>query len=302
MSATTAEQIPTVDALARLSAGSYEAMIADLNSQIAKQAEELFGAQCQAHLVATFNGYALAESAGRVVRFQYERDDAGVKISNIQETTVRRVPRGEFIAESAKKIVDALLLDQLDEATEAAAALVPILGERFEIVPTPALADKLIDRLVAETPWKDFYVEGLPLFSKVLGEELTAIEVARLEPKFSRIYESPSDEQSREYAELVHSDVVLVRDRIAEAAKVISGSYAKLEQQTEMVAEDKKVLLNFATDLKNDVDDVLSLFQEAVEQITETTVLGKLFDTSVATLRQYEIAAAFLNKVSAGEA
>lgn len=302
----TISDIPFVpaDEIRRITAGSYEHLIARIEEAAAKKSKDLFGeAAGKPSVIGTFAGYALMLVGGdRCFRLQYEDARGELKIKAATPVPLQSFgSTAEYLKTEARKAVDAFLRGASLESSER----LKVVARLIEARPQDAdarLAESITALLKSPRTWRVQYAERAANFKTFLGEDTVASLQSQLPaPRFAPLYEEDSTFEANfdavgtvvvEALQGLASRLDTLREQVEQAHAVLQTLSPALAEIGE--SEVLTALSGFAQDLINDLRSVHNAVVESFQQAVGIDYLGKIHDSVAEELQQYEVAARFV--------
>lgn len=294
------------DELRHLLAGSYESLIARVETVVSENAENLFGEKTGTLVLGTFSGYAVVLSeSGKLLRVKFEEKSGKVNLVEHKELDLPRVLRsdvGSLVLEDASKAVDLMLSGRLSATDPSFVRLVRMAGSY------PKTPEQLVEAVIAtakaKSAWKTIYQEHSARIRRFLWGELMQIEDRRLRPKFQNLYNgSTPDEQLEGFREEVVSGLNTVLARLGDFSKLVESSdksFGSLKNEFRDLGEDSlyNVVSTFSSDLLDDILRVRGNVEEMLASVTCVSCLAKLYDSLGEELYDFELASRFVNRIA----
>ena len=297
-----------LEEIKKLTAGSYEHVIAVVEKVVQENSEGIFGKAIGVRLLGTFPGFAIALSEeGSLARIQFERsDDGSVRISKHEELELPSFEKDrleDYARSQVRQAVEAWHAGRVEEARQILAAVSPYIGEKLPRSQDEDVVESLVSAFQAERPWKQMFKERSENFRKALAaEELTRLDESRMEKKFAALYNGTiSEDRMARYDEVVRSDLAYLTARVESLRDLASSSYEALRSviRSEDLAEAAvSTLALFAEDLVSDLRRLHTVITESARKLTRTDCLGKLYDVVAEGMYEYEIAGRFVSAMS----
>lgn len=299
--------VPT-ESMQQLLHGSYEHLISGLDTALDRK-KDLFGEGVgTVKVLGTFPGSAVVlTEGGKFFRVSYEPSPNGeVKITGKKDLHVPLVTSnlGEFLRAEASSVVDAFLEGAHDKVEAKLQGLLPFI-DRMTATSDASVVEAVVISLKTERPWRRVFKEQGPKIRKFLWDDLSRFEETRLRPKFSQLYDGsvPADNLG-EYKDLVLTSVKSLSEKVSTLAKTLEDARNSLigaPASFKDMGEDAMVTTfsAFVEDLFDDTQALASDLGEAAAKMTGVPDLGRLYDSVVEKMNDFEMAACFAEKMTA---
>lgn len=297
-----------VEEVRKLSHGSYEHVIAKIQTAVNESTAALFGEQIGARICGTFPGSAIVMSeSGAVVRAFWEQaEDGSVKIVRHEDMKVPSFTEatvGDYVEGQVAKAVRAWEAGRVEEAQTIISEIAPYVRDR------PVLDDdKVVDMLNLEfagpRPWRKIYEAQTARIHKTVGErKMKDLAVEKGEKKFALLYGGTLNEQAQAgYRDLVKADLSYLTTRVESLRDLVEASYSGLGSVVR--SEDLKgkaaikTFVVFTEDLISDLRRLHKVLSEAGNTLAKIDSLGKLYDVVAEGLYDREVAAHFVDTMA----
>ena len=292
----------------KLAEGSFEQTVSLLFQEVEKSSEQIFGESVACDLIGTFPNSALVLGEnGAVARIQWKRDESGQP--QITSHEMVRVPRYEandvpqYVQTEVRKAVQAWKEGRVDEAHRIISEVAPYVSEA-----PPKDDAKVVESLGVELrasrPWRVLLRARAAHIRPLIGEsEIRRIEGKRQDPKYTLLYNgSMTESELLGYRDLVEGDFTYLTTRVGTLRKLVESSYESVRSvvlSDELKEEEAiKLFVSFSEDLIPDIRRLQKIVSEATNQISKLDSLGKLYDTVVEHVTDYEVAGRFVEAMS----
>lgn len=291
------------DELKRVTAGSYERLIEQLEVEAVKASQRIFGQPCQVKLVSTFPNHAvvLAES-GEAARVRFEMSGSGEPVIVSHEpytfTSVKAGDTKAFVESRSKEIVTALLEGDDNRAYRRAMEILPMVESKPGIPPADLV--KLVEEHFGrECAWKTAYESNQGGIHKAIGSDLGMIDQSRVEAKFLKLYDgSIPVEQRAGYESLVHSDLLRIVESFEKLRDRIGALTERFTALASSTVEKERSLGGFALDLEEDVQRAAKVLREAASGVFDVAPRGQLHDVASRAMYRYDVAVRYIETVT----
>jgi hypothetical protein len=292
--------IPTEE-VRRLTAGSYEHLIARIEDAVRAEVVHLLGAKIEASVVGTFPGSAiiLAED-GRFVRVKYEDKQGSLTIlshETLQVASFAPDKLDDYLKSESQKAADSFVQGDVAGALQKLKGLV-----RFVEHKNPARDAQIVDALVmfhrSDRPWKKVFAEKADTIRRMMLDEVASIHEDRLHVKFRSLYDGSVSETDLEtYRELVIESLNKIGERADRLHTQVSAALSVVKAKK--IDDDAVVsLLAFGEDLVEDLNTTRKTARDATQRVRQVESLGKLHDSFAEDFRDRELAGRFVMKMS----
>jgi hypothetical protein len=294
--------IPT-DEIRVLTRGSYENLITQLGEEAQAQSESLFGAECQTHLLGSFNGYAIvASEEGQCRRVKYEHSAAGevrfVKSETVEVASYEEDAIGEFLEDEATRVLDLFNQGSLTEASVKLRGLASVAGSWKRGTQQSDLVETWVGSLEKTRPWQRLYESKKDLIKRSVWEGLKAVEDDLLRPKFRKLYDGSTDEADLDgYRDLVVDDFQFVQHKISSLVENVQSAYSVIRGVVEE-SDSVKTFTSFSEDLLEDLARISTIAIESPTQVSRVDQLGRLHDKLVERISTMEVASLFVSQMA----
>ena len=297
-----------VEEVRKLSHGSYEHVIAKIQSAVNEAAPGIFGEKTEARICGTFPGNAvvMAESGAVVRAFWEQAEDGSIKIVRHEELKVASFTSenlDEYVSAQVGKAVRAWESGRVQEAQAIIAEIAPYVNDR------PQLEDsKVVEMLQIEftgtRPWRQIYNAQVGRIRKTIGERrMTQLGKEKGEKKFALLYGGTLNESAQAgYRDLVKADLSYLTSRVESLRDLVESSYSGLGS---VVRSDDlkgnaaiKTFVVFSEDLISDLRRLHKVLSEAGNNLAKIDSLGKLYDVVAEGLYDREVAANFVDTMA----
>ncbi len=295
---------PTAE-VKRLTRGSYEHIIVQLEEKIRESAEELFDAETTIHILGTFPGYVLvATEEGACARVRYEGLDSGsVKIVKVEEVKVPSYSAenvDEFLRSESERVVELFRKGDVEKATEGLRGL----ALHSESWPAPPQVDSLLKTVSAERPWTRLFEARKDQILRALWGSLKSIEESRLRPRFRKLYDGSVEAGDFErFRSLVEDRFQVLEGRLRAVSEQVKEAQVKVQAAATEVGrlgegEALTTFAAFAEDLLEDVSRITKIAIKSSKQVRRVDSLGRLHDAMVERLSDMEVAGHFVSQLA----
>lgn len=304
---TTGRFIPTSE-IRRLSEGSYEHIVFQVDHLVKENVVRLFGGEMACELVGTFPTSALVLSEdGQLVRVKFERAENGVlklvshgpeKVSVFTASTVE-----EFARKEIRRAVQAWREGRVEEAQRIIAEVAPYVDAR-PVREDHKIVESLIVAYRAPRPWKQLHQKRGGRIRGTLGDAaILELQESSPRPKFGPLHDGSLQESERlGYSDLLYTDFEYLRSRVESLRDLVEESYEPLGRVVRSEEfKDEEAITTFAIFTEDLISDLRRLHQvvaDAPKQIMKIESLARLYDAIVEGWSEYEIAGKFVETMS----
>jgi hypothetical protein len=299
--------IPTAE-VKRLTRGSYEHIIVQLEEKIRESAEELFDADTAIHILGTFPGYVLvATEEGTCARVRYEGlDSGGVKIVKVEEVKVPSYSVenvDEFLRSESERVVELFRKGEINRAAEGLRGLA-LHSEGWPSPRQEETVEALLKMVSTERPWTRLFEARKDQIQKALWGSLRRIEEARLRPRFRKLYDgSVGTGEFERFRDLVEDRFRVLDARLDAFAGHVREAQVKMQaaaKEVERLGEGEALttFAAFTEDLLEDVSRITKIAIKSSKQVRRVDSLGRLHDAIVERFSDMEIAGHFVSQLA----
>jgi hypothetical protein len=247
----------------------------------------------------------LAESSNTVVKVGYGTDSEGkvcfTSHTALPTTVVTEQSVREYVRKQSKVAADLFLKGHVAQAQEVIEAIAPLVDSNSAETDED-IVSKFLEHREQPHPWKVFVNAKKDALIEGVLSDVSFPEALR--PKFAALYDgATAKNELPSYGGLVRSDMGVLHKRLTTVQEQVQGALQQIKDaQPAAVAEGGSqaitALETLTTDLLNDVTQVRTFVQEAVQDFSQVDLLAKVFDSIAAEVAAFEVAGAFAVKMA----
>lgn len=291
----------------KLTLGSFEHRAIRIEDTLKKEKAKFFeGSEVQ--VLGTFDEHAIVLSeSGKVFRVIFESSATGdVMVMSAEAMPNVAFPRESlpaYLRREARVAADLYLKGLIPQATEKIAQISKMV-EANAVYSDDQIVDVFLGAVTSHRSWKQ--VLGLKTEAELkttLGESFGQIDSAKLQPKFSKLYDgSLSKEDLEQYRVLVHESFGKLNTKMKAVHEQVLKSVAQIREVSEKLSEKQRETVeafsSFADDLLSDLRETQHGLAETLQGADGVGALGRLFDSLTEDLLRYEVAGGFVVRMT----
>lgn len=306
---TSASRVVPVDAIRNIVEGSFEHLGASLDEAIASHLSSLVKIDGEVTRIATFKDHVvLGTDEGQYFSLKYENKNGEIVLSSPEEVEVPVVTSSnaaKSVKEFSLSAVDALMSEDAKSAAQRLLVLLD-LQEQKQVVDARDYVAEAMAAVSSGRPWRQAFSSQAKEITRQVVDKLESIRESALEAKYSALYESDEipEENFENYREMAENDLGVLADRLRVVHEAAESAYLPFRDslnKEELDENDQDVLSHFcffSEDLIEDLGEVRSLVADTIENEQCVMCLGQVYDTIAESLANYEIAGAFVQRMT----
>jgi hypothetical protein len=297
--------VPREDVL-KLTSGCFEHRAVRVEEALKREKKQFFE-NADVQVLGTFDGSAIVLSeTGKLFKVSFDETAGVVNVRGTQPVAGAVYPREampSYLRKESKAAADLFLNGHVEQANRKIAQLSKLV-EANAIYTDDGIVDSFIRDITRTRAWKQALGEKTEAELKtVLGESFDQIDSAKLQVKFSKLYDgSLTGEELEQYRALVQEDMGRMTEKLSAVYETASKAVGQLRDLSEKMTEEQRPTVNafisFAEDLLADLGAAKQALAETLQGADGVGALGRLFDTLAEELLRYEVAGGFVARMT----